>query len=147
MEQTRKYLKLSSIVVLVFAGFSMLEIVGEVLFGGLDKAVLPEGSPENIVLITKIFLLSFSLLLMLPNIYIGIKGLRVAKKPNSSKSHIVWAIILFVVSFLCLIDPIVGFINNGFKFKNISSFCSILVEVVVFFEYIYYAVALRKSVK
>ena len=146
MEQTRKYLKVSSIVVLVLAGFSMLQVVSELLFGELSTAVIPEGAPDNILLITRLVLFSFALLLMLPGIYIGIKGLRIAKKPNSSKGHIVWGIILLVLASLSLISPVVTFINNGFKYDNISEFLSIAVEVTVFFEYVKYAIAVRKTI-
>ena len=146
MEQTRKYLKLSSIAVLALAFFSLLQIVSELLYGELNNAVIPEGAPENILPITKIVLFSVALLLTLPNIYIGIKGLRIAKKPNSSKGHIVWAIILLAFASLSLIEQGVGFIHNGFNFENISAFCSIVVEVTVFVEYIRLAIAVRKTV-
>lgn len=146
MEQTRKYLKLSSIAVLALAFFSLLQIVSELLYGELNNAVIPEGAPENILPITKIVLFSVALLLTLPSIYIGIKGLRIAKKPNSSKAHIVWAIILLVFASLSLIEQGVGFIHDGFNFENISAFCSIVVEVTVFVEYIRLAIAVRKTV-
>ena len=116
------------------------------LFGELSNATIPEGAPDNILLITRIFIFSFALLLMLPGIYIGIKGLRIAKKPNSSKGHIVWGIILLVLASLSLISPVVDFINNGFKYDYLSEFLSIAVEVAVFFEYIKYAIALRKAI-
>ena len=89
---------------------------------------------------------SIALLLLLPNIYIGVKGLRIAKKPNASKGHIVWGIILLVLASLSLISPVVDIINNGFKYDYISEFFSITVEVAVFFEYIKYAIALRKEI-
>ena len=146
MVQTRKYLKLSSIAVLALAFFSLLQIVSELLYGELNNAVIPEGAPENILPITKIVLFSVALLLTLPNIYIGIKGLRIAKKPNSSKGHIVWAIILLVFASLSLIEQGVGFIHDGFNFENISAFCSIVVEVTVFVEYFRLAIAVRKTV-
>ena len=146
MEQTRKSLKLTSIAVLALAAFSMLQIVCELLFGELGKAQIPEGAPENTLLITQIFLFSFALLLMLPSIYIGIKGMRMAKNPNSSKGHIVWAIILFVLAFLSLIDPVVSFFQDGFKYDTLTEFLSIVVEVAVFFDYIKYAIAVRKTV-
>lgn len=145
MEQSRKQLKLTSIVVLVLAGFSMLQIVGELLFGELSNPAIPEGAPDNILLITKIFLFSLALLLALPSVYIGIKGLRIAKKPNASWGHIVWAIILLVLAVLSLISPIVGFIKSGFEYESISSFLSIVIEITVFFEYIQYAIAVRKA--
>ena len=146
MEQTRKNLKLSSIAVLALAVFSLIEIVSELLFGDLGKAVIPEGAPENILLITQIILFSFAVVLTLPSVYMGIKGLRMAKKPNLSKGHIVWAIILLALTSFGLIKHVVGFIQNGFNFENISAFCSIAVEAFVFAEYIRFAIAVRKSV-
>ena len=131
---------------LALAFFSLLQIVSELLYGELNNAVIPEGAPENILLITKIVLFSVALLLTLPNIYIGIKGLRIAKKPNSSKGHIVWAIILLAFAALFLIEQGVGFIHDGFNFESISAFCSIVVEVAVFVEYIRLAIAVRKTV-
>lgn len=131
---------------LALAFFSLLQIVSELLYGELNNAVIPEGAPENILPITKIVLFSVALLLTLPNIYIGIKGLRIAKKPNSSKGHIVWAIILLAFASLSLIEQGVGFIHDGFNFENISAFCSIVVEVTVFVEYIRLAIAVRKTV-
>ena len=98
MEQTQKSLKLSSIFVLLFAGLSMVEIVAELLFGEINSVVIPEGAPENILMITKIILLAVSLLFLLPQLYIGIKGLKIAKCPDSSKGHIIWAAILLTFS-------------------------------------------------
>ena len=124
----------------------MLQIVSELLYGEFNNAAIPEGAPENILLITKIFVFSVSLLLTLPNVYIGIKGLRIAKKPNSSKGHIVWAIILLALASLSLIEQGVSFIHDGFKFENVSAICSIVLEVAVFVEYIRFAIAVRKTV-
>ena len=146
MEQTRKFLKLTSIAVLVLSGFFMLQVICEILFGELSNAIIPEGVSYNILLITQIVIFTFALLFMLPNIYIGIKGLRIAKKPDSSKGHIIWGIILLVFTVLSLISPIVDIINNGFKYDYISEFLRIAVEVTVFFEYIKYAIALRKAI-
>ena len=145
MEQTRKYLKLSSIVVLILAGVFMLQVVSELLYGEFKNAAIPDGAPDNILLITRISLFLVALLLTLPSIYIGIKGLRVAKKPDASKAHIVWAVILLVFVSLSLIEPVVSFVNDGFKRDNISAFLSTAVEASVIFEYIKYAVALRKT--
>ena len=145
MEQTRKYLKLSSIVVLILAGVFMLQVVSELLYGEFKNAAIPDGAPDNILMITRISLFLVALLLTLPSIYIGIKGLRVAKKPDASKGHIVWAVILLVFVSLSLIEPVVSFVNDGFKRDNISAFLSTAVEVSVIFEYIKYAVALRKT--
>ena len=146
MEQSRKYLKLSSIAVLALAFFSMLQLVSELLFGDINQATIPEGAPDNILLITRIILFAVAFLLMLPNIYIGIKGMRIAKKPNASKAHIVWAIILLAFACLSIIEPVVTCVSDGMKYENISAVLSIAVEITVFFEYIKYAMAVRKNV-
>ena len=146
MEQSKKYLKLSSIAVLALAFFSMLQLVSELLFGDINQATIPEGAPDNILLITRIILFAVAFLLMLPNIYIGIKGMRIAKKPNASKAHIVWAIILLAFACLNIIEPVVTCVSDGMKYENISAVLSIAVEITVFFEYIKYAMDVRKNV-
>ena len=146
MEQSRKYLKLSSIAALALALFSMLQLVSELLFGDINQAAISEGAPDNILLITRIILFAVAFLLMLPNIYIGIKGMRIAKKPNASKAHIVWAIILLAFACLSIIEPIVTCVSDGMKQENISAVLSIAVEITVFFEYIKYAMDVRKNV-
>lgn len=143
--ESRKQFKLSSIVVLVFAGVHLLHIVADLWFGDLHHVAIPEGAPENILLITKIFLLSFSLLLLLPQIYIGVKGLRIAKNPTRTKGHIVLAIILLAFAVLSLIGPVAHLISHGALLDDIMSLLSYLLEVIVFAEYIKYAIAVSKE--
>ena len=145
MEQSRKNLKLSAIAVLAWAGATLIGLISELLYGEINSAAIPEGAPDNILLITKIFLVSISLLLLLPQVYVGIKGLRIAKNPNSSKGHIVWAVILLVFAVLGIIDPIVNLAKSGDTFNDIRSLSSIVLEIVIYFEYIKYAREVRKS--
>ena len=145
MEQSRKNLKLSAIAVLAWAGATLIGLISELLYGEINSAAIPEGAPDNILLITKIFLVSISLLLLLPQVYVGIKGLRIAKNPNSSKGHIVWAVILLVFAVLGIIDPIVNLAKSGDTFNDIRSLSSIVLEIVIYFEYIKYAREIRKS--
>ena len=139
MEQTRKNLKTSSWVVLIFAALSLLQIIGELLWGELNSAQIPAGAPENTLQITKIFLLVITVLLLLPKVYVGVKGLRVAKKPNTSKGHIIWAGIILVFAVLDLIDPVVAIVKSGNVREHISALASILLEVAIYGEYIKYA--------
>jgi hypothetical protein len=145
MEKSRKNLKVSSMIVLLFAGLTVLELISELMFGELNNAAIPDGAPDNILLITKIFLLSFTVLLLLPQIYIGIKGLIIAKKPNRSKGHIVWAVIILVLNVIGLFNPVVNIITGISVFDNVRSIFSILLEVVIFYEYIKYAREVRKG--
>ena len=151
MEQSRKNLKNSSIIVLALAGLSLLNILFELFFGELsgelNNATVPEGAPGNVVLIAQIFILVVSVLMLLPQAYIGIKGLKIAKKPNSSIGHIVWGIILVVLTAAGLISPLVSFLQgNGEAFGNVSEFLSIAVDVAVLAGYVKFAMNVRKGI-
>lgn len=151
MEKSRKNLKTTSIIVLALAGLSLLNILFELFFGELNKelnnATIPEGSPENIVLIAKIFIVVVSFLLLLPQAYIGIKGIKIANSPNSSKGHIIWGIILIVFTASSLISPFLALIQgSGDAFGNISELCSIAVDVFILFEYVKYARDVRNGI-
>jgi hypothetical protein len=151
MEQTRKNLKTSSIIVLALAGLSLLNTLFELFFGALNEelnnAAIPEGAPDNIVFIARMFILAVSLLILLPHLYIGIKGLKIAKKPDSSKGHIVWGIILIVFTCIGLISPLLALLQgNGEAFGNASELCSIAVDICVLSEYVKYAKAVRNGI-
>ena len=145
--ENKKHLKWSSIAILALTGFTLLQLVFEMIFGELNNAELPEGSPANILLITKIFVLCVSALLMIPSIYVGIKGLKVAKNPDASRAHIIWAIILFALSVVSLVEPLLGVIGQENTRENIDSLLSILVSVSVYFDFIKEARAVRKEYK
>ena len=142
---SRKGLKMSSIVVLIFAVVSVLNIVSELLFGDLNNAEIPAGSPDNILLITKIILLAVSFVLLLPQIYIGLKGLKLAKYPDSSRLHIVIGIILLVLTAVDLISPMISVIKMESVFQNVSELCGVIVEVMVYYEYVKYARAVSQG--
>lgn len=145
MEKATKQLKQSSIFVLLFAGLSLLQIIGFLLWGDLNSAEIPEGSPENILLITKIFLLSLSVVMLLPKIYVGFKGLKIAKNPTPAKAHLFWAVIILVFNVLNLIEPAVAAVKNGISYDSATSFFSVLLDVVIIYEYIMHARAVAKA--
>ena len=150
MEQSRKNLKTYSIVVLALAGLSLLNILFELFFGELNEALsnaaTPDAASGNIVLIAQIFILVVSVLMLLPQAYIGIKGLKMAKDPDSSKGHIVWGIILIVLGFVGLISPLTALIQgNGDALGNTSELLSTVVDITVLIEYVSAARAVRNG--
>ena len=145
MSNSRKHLKISSILVLVLAAATFIKTVMSVIFGGLPSAIVPDGSSDNIVLITQISLLIFSALLLLPQIYVGVKGILVSKHPTRSKLHIIVAIVLFIFSIIGLVFPIIGIINREAIFDNIGTIIGLLLEILVYFDYIKYAKMASKS--
>ena len=141
MKQARKQLKIWSIVVLIFAAATLLSLASELMFGDLNNATIPEGASDNILLITKTILLVFSLVLLIPQIYVGVKGLRIAASPDSSKGHILWAIILLVATALTLITPAIDIFKGVNVYGNATDVLGILVEIFVYVDYIKYAKA------
>ena len=137
MEKSRKYLKIYSIVVLVYTLGIILNLVAGL--SELNNATIPAGSPDNIVLITKVILMVVSGILLLPQIFIGLKGIKVANNPDSSKSHIVVATILFVLAIFSTITPISSIIKKEAVGENIRNLLSIAVELYLYFDYIKYA--------
>ena len=145
MEKTQKSLKITSIVLLIFAGSSLLNILGEICFGELNNAAIPEGAPANILLITKIILLAVSTLLLWPQIYVSIKGIKIAKNPNGTKRHIFWATVLLVLSIVGLISPVLELLRGAAVYQNMGSILSLLIEVCLYFEYVKYAKEIAKA--
>ena len=145
MEKIRKSFKISSWVVLIFALLSLLRIIVAVALGEHNYAEIPADSPENILMITNAFLLVFSGLCLLPEIYVGIQGLRVAKNLKGSKGHIIWAVILLSFSALSLMGTLIAMVKGGSFSAHGSTLFSTLLELIVYFEYIQYAVAFRKE--
>ena len=141
MEKARKKLKTESLLVLLFAALSLIQVIAELWFGELSTV----DAPENLVRITQIILLVVTVLFTLPKVYVGIRGLRIAKNPVATKGHIVWAIIIFVFSALGLIEPVIGFVQQGDTYENISALFSVLLEMTIYFDYIMCARAVRKE--
>ena len=136
MSNSRKHLKISSILVLVLAAATFIKTVVSVIFGGI---------PSAIVLITQISLFIFSAVLLLPQIYVGVKGILVSMHPTRSKLHIIVAIVLFIFSIIGLVFPIIGIINREAIFDNIGTIIGLLLEILVYFDYIKYAKMASKS--
>ena len=144
MEQARRNLKITSIIILILTGLSLVNLVCQIFFGAFKNTEGPEGIPENIILIVQIVLAVITFLFLLPQLYIGLKGLKIAKNPNDSKGHIVWGFILLAMSIIGLLSPLMSIVNGVDMWDNVSTFLSILVEVLVFFDYVRYARAIAK---
>lgn len=136
MKQSIKHLKFSSLAILALAALTFINIVAELLVGELNKADIPQGSPDNILTITKVFLMIVSLIFILPQVYIGLKGLKVAKNPDSSKSHIIVGTILLILASIGLISPLVAIIKQDSVFANASELLSVAIEVAFFYDFV-----------
>ena len=81
----------------------------------------------------------------MPQLYVGLKGLKMAKYPNSSRGHIIWAMILLVFAVLGSISPIKNLISGTNARENFGTVTTCLVEISIYFEYIRYAKAVAED--
>ena len=90
--------------------------------------------------------LVLTLVLLLPQVYVGLRGLRIAKNPVPAKGHIIWATILLVLTALGLIEPAAAMVKGAFS-ENFSTVARILLEVAIYYDYIKSAKAVAKQLQ
>ena len=123
-------------IVLALAALSLISIIYELIAGEINSSEIPAGSPDNILMITKIILLVVSAIMLIPQTYVGIKGIMVAKKPNSSRFHILVAMVLFGFLAIEVILELVGIFTKGDIGQSIADFLSLAVDAAIMLDYV-----------
>jgi hypothetical protein len=131
--------------VLVLAAATLIRLFAELAFGDINSAEIPAGAPDNILLITKIILLVVSLAFLFPQIYIGIKGLKLAKAPVGGKGHIIWGVILLAFSAFGSVSSVIALIGAGGVQKNLPALLNSLLEALVLYDYVKYSILVSKE--
>lgn len=144
MEKAKRNLKVLSILILALAVYSLIRVVLSVFMIDFDLNNLPDGATPGLVLGGQIFICVFSLILSLPQIYVGLKGIKVSNTPDSSKGHIVWAVILAVLSVIAITGPISNIINNVDLLTNVIDLIDIVLDAVIYIVYIKFAKQIRR---
>ena len=134
MTQQRKNLKIASILVLAYAAWSLIKMVIDLIitdFSSIDAS-------ENLLLISKIIVIALTAVLFLPELFIGLKGLKIAKDPASytGKAHIVWAIILLVLALIAWISPIAGLIKQEAVASNLTTLGTLACDTAILALYL-----------
>ena len=145
MMNARKNLKWLSAVVLALAGLSFIRVIWDAFFTEINTAALPEGATEGLVLAAQIALCVVGIILLLPQIYVGVKGLKIAEKPDNSKAHIVWATILTVISVIGILSPVSDLLKGGNVADNVVAIIDMATDVAVYIAYITYAKQVLKA--
>lgn len=145
MGQNRKHLKISSIIVLILTGLTFLRVAGKFLFSDSGIAMLPDGSSVILKLIVRFILVAVTLVYLLPQTYVGVRGLHIAKAPAKTKGHIVWAWILLVIAILGLIEPVTMIVQNASLSGNALALFQGLLSIAIYVYYIKCATAVKKE--
>ena len=145
MTESKKQLKVASYLVLVMAVISAVDIVLELCFGTINSMIIPEGAPENTLLIAKIFIGVISAMVLIPQFYVGFRGLRVVKKPTKSKAHIVWAIVILCFITWGLVENVIGIVSQSGTGDYVGALLDHILELIIYIDYVRYARAVAKG--
>ena len=145
MERNKKNLKVLSILILALAVYSLIRIVLSVFSIDLNPEDLTDGASATLLLIGQIFVCVVSFILLIPQIFVGIKGIKVSNNPDSSKAHIVWAVILTVLSVIGILSPASELIKGVAVLDNLFAVADMALDAIIYIEYINYAKKLVKA--
>jgi uncharacterized membrane protein len=145
MEKNKKNLKILSILILALAVYSLIRIVLSVFLIDLNPEDLTDGASATHLLIGQIFVCVVSVILLIPQIFVGIKGIKVSNNPDSSKAHIVWAVILTVLSVIGILSPASELIKGVAVLDNLLAVSDMALDAIIYIEYINYAKKLVKA--
>ena len=145
MSNSRNHLKEASFLVLLFTAFSFIRMIIQ-LFVGFEADPTQVGVSHEIIVATMIVMLVVGLILLLPQLYVGVKGMKIAKNPTSSKGHIVWAVILLVFSAFGIIATVSSIVEQVNVVDNVITLVNHALDVIVYCMYIKYANRVLKGI-
>ena len=135
MTKDRKTLKEYSIVILILAGLTLVRIIVDACITGFNPAnVNIEGASETLIKVSLIIAFVLALVLLIPDVYVGIKGIKEANNPSGAKAHIIWALIIAIIYALGTVSSIVD-ICKGFSWSNLTSLCNTVLDACIFTLY------------
>ena len=145
MSISRNHLKEASFLVLLFTVFSFIRMIIQV-FVGFEADPTQVGVSHEIIVVTMIIMFVVGLILLLPQFYVGVKGMKIAKNPTSSKGHIVWAVILLVFSAFGIISTVTSIAEQINVVDNVITLVDHALDVIVYCMYIKYANRVLKGI-
>ena len=146
MSISRNHLKEASFLVLLFTAFSFIRMIIQIFVVGFEVDPAQVGASHEIVVVAMIITFVISLILLLPQLYVGVKGMKIAKNPTSSKGHIVWAVILLVFSAFGIVSTVSSIAEQINVIDNVITLVDHALDVIVYCMYIKYANRVLKGI-
>lgn len=133
MEKTRKNLKEYSIVVLAFIALTVIKAIVGICINGLPQTnEIPEGMTRELAQMITTIAFALSFVSLIPQIYVGVKGLKIANNPETSvKAYLVWTAILTVCAAIATISAISELIK-AFSVGGLFNLMYPAVDVLLF---------------
>ena len=128
MEKSQKMLKESAIAILILTALSLVRSIVSAITNGfkVDVNAIPEGMTADLMRIAMIVAFACSLVVLLIQLYIGFKGLKVANAPGSAKAPAVLALIFAVLAAVAVI----GGIRDIVKVFDVSSLLQVIINAI-----------------
>ena len=139
MEKNKKELRICSIGILVFVALAIANIIIDLCKNGLGAAGM-EGIEKQILEVMGIIVLVINFIVLIPQVFVGVKGLKISFGSASGKAHIVWAIILAVVAGLAIAYSVVDVIRK----PDASAWVALSRACIELMFYAFYITAARK---
>ena len=132
MEKNRRDLKsLSMLVLLLVALDAILKIVTVCLKGLPEVEQIPEGMSADTVKIASAILFVLGFVVFLPQIYVGLKGMKIADGAKCTKAFIVWTVILLAFAAIATISALATLFQT-FNVNNILTLVSHALDAIIF---------------
>ena len=147
MEKAKKNLKVTAICIIAV---TLVKLITSIITFAINGVEVPENmiTPE----ITKdaayaVMVISWALSLAfnLPSFYVGLKGLKVAKNPDNSKGHIVWAVILLVFAVIAALSCVSQLSSAKDMTTAVLETVSVVCSVVLYFIFVMEAKKVRPA--
>lgn len=143
MEKTKKLLKQVSIFILIFAGLSLVQMILELVLTDFDFDSVPDDVSQEAVEIITYCIIALSFVCLIPSIFIGVRGIQIAKNPTSKTGHIKWAKVLLVFAIISMIISISDVINSKDLVMDITAIVNVIIDIMFYVLYIKYASQLK----
>ena len=142
MEKNKKNLKTISYAILFLVALSLIRLIVDICVSGLPKVDVEGVSPEtaNIMAIITVVL---SFVLLLPQVYVGVKGVKIANGGKGDKWHIVVAFILGICALTAVVSCCISMVKT-FNFDTVLAVVDSALDVAIFALYI---ISARKIAK
>ena len=145
METQKRNLKSASFLILFLTLLAVVRLVLNVIQSGFEVTEVPAGMTPEVAKIVMIFGFVVAIVLLIPRLYVGVKGIKVANEPSDAKAHIIWAVLFLIVGIWSMTTDISAIIKAKDLVMDILTLVSSACEVFAYALFVYCAVKIRKG--
>lgn len=141
--EKKKDLKIVSIAILALLGLTLITTIINACVNGIPQIQATEGLTKDVLKIASICAFVLTFVLLLPQVYIGVKGIKIANGGEFGKAPFVWVIILAILAVIATISALSNMFK-AFNFDTILGVVDCALDVVL---YVCYYLCIRSIAK